>query len=66
MNTYLVTLVDRDTNEVQKIWVNSPCSCGMQEFVDNPPERLKADLILDHPIVVKVEESKIALDSLAV
>jgi hypothetical protein len=66
VKTYLVTLVDRVTDEVQKIWVNSPCPCDMQEFVDNPPPRLKADLLLDHPVVVKVEESKIAFDALVV
>jgi hypothetical protein len=66
VNTYLVHLVDRESGKSQKIWVNSPCPCGMQEFVDNPPARLKEDLTLPYPIVVKVEESRIALDALAV
>lgn len=51
VNTYLVTLRDRETGEQQMIEVLSPCPHGMQEFVDGLD-----DLKLAHPEVVKVEE----------
>lgn len=61
MNTYLVTLLDQETSQIQKIWVKSPCPCGMQEFIDELKDDPNSDLTMAHPIVVNVTESKIAL-----
>jgi hypothetical protein len=51
MKSYLVTLVDQETGDLQRIVVQSDCSHNMQEFVDG-----LVDLKLAHPIVVDIDE----------
>lgn len=51
MKNYLVTLVDQETGELQRIVVQSECPHGMQEYVDS-----LSDLKLAHPVVVDIDE----------
>lgn len=51
MKNYLVTLIDRDTGEMQRIVVQSECSCDMQEYVDT-----LTDLNISNPRVVDINE----------
>ncbi|QDF18590.1 hypothetical protein SEA_PUPPER_104 [Gordonia phage Pupper] len=50
-HTYLVTLIDRETGQDQRILVRSENADGMQEFVNSLP-----DLELDHPVVMGVRQ----------
>ncbi len=55
---YLVTLIDAKTGKMQQVWVDSPCSDGMQEFIEsglNPP------LDLEDPRVINVEEKLVRI-----
>ncbi|QIG58319.1 hypothetical protein SEA_SKOG_167 [Gordonia phage Skog] len=49
--TYLVTLIDRETGQDQRILVRSENADGMQEFVDT-----LTDLEIDAPVVMGVRE----------
>ena len=52
MKNYLVTLIDRKTGDLQRIVVQSECSCAMQEFVDG-----LTDLNINNPVVVDINET---------
>lgn len=52
MKSYLVTLIDRETGDLQRIVVQSECPCGMQEFVDG-----LSDLNIKQPVVVDINET---------
>lgn len=54
MKNFLVTLIDRDTGDLQRIVVQSECSCDMQEFVDG-----LTDLQISHPVVIDINESAV-------
>lgn len=56
MNNYLVTLVDKTTGQMQKIWVESECPDGMQEFVDSAT--LDPPLLLAEPVVVEITQHR--------
>jgi hypothetical protein len=51
MKNYVVTLIDPDTGRMQKIRVQSECTCDMQEFVNT-----LTDLELANPVVVDIDE----------
>lgn len=53
MQNYVVTLVDRETGERERIRVQADCTCGMQEFVET-----LTDLKIAHPVVVDIDERK--------
>jgi hypothetical protein len=57
MNTYLVTLADRNTGQDQRILVQSANSDGMQEFVDS--EKVLTTLNITDPIVVAIHQLRI-------
>ena len=57
MNTYLVTLADRNTGQDQRILVQSANSDGMQEFVDS--EKVLTTLNIADPIVVAIHQLRI-------
>jgi hypothetical protein len=52
MKNYLVTLISRDSGDLQRIVVQSECPCGMQEFVDG-----LSDLHVTSPVVVDINET---------
>ena len=49
MQNYIVTLIDRETGERQRIRVQAECPHGMQEFVDT-----LTGLKISHPVVVDI------------
>ena len=55
---YLVTLIDLKTGRMQQIWVDSPCSDGMQEFIESG---LEPPLELETPRVVSIEEKLVRI-----
>jgi hypothetical protein len=57
MNTYLVTLADRNTGKDQRILVQSTTEDGMQEFVVS--EAVLPTLALADPVVVAVHQLRI-------
>ena len=54
MQSYLVTMIDRVTNQECRVIVQSPCACDMQAFV----EELAADGRLDitNPVIVDIDD----------
>lgn len=52
MNTYLVTLADRNTGKHQRILVQSETENGMQEFVDS--DEVSLVLEIGSPVVIAV------------
>lgn len=54
MKNFLVTLIDRDTGDLQRIVVQSECSCDMQEFVDG-----LTDLQISNPVVIDINENAV-------
>jgi hypothetical protein len=57
MNTYLVTLADRNTGQDQRILVQSKNSDGMQEFVDS--EKVLTTLNITNPVVIAIHQLRI-------
>jgi hypothetical protein len=57
MNTYLVTLADRNTGQDQRILVQSKNSDGMQEFVDS--EKVLTTLNIINPVVIAIHQLRI-------
>ena len=57
MNTYLVTLADRNTGQDQRILVQSENSDGMQEFVDS--EKVLTTLNITNPVVIAIHQLRI-------
>lgn len=57
MNTYLVTLADRNTGQDQRILVQSSNSEGMQEFIDS--DEIKPTLKLASPVVIAVHQLRV-------
>ena len=57
MNTYLVTLADRETGEDQRILVRSRNDNDMQEFVDS--DEVRKTLLLENPVVIAVHQLRI-------
>lgn len=51
MATYVVTLVDKVTGKTQRIAVNSVCTHGMQEYVDELVAAGDPGIRLEHPVV---------------
>ena len=59
MNTYMVSIADRDTDLEQRILVRAHNAEGMQEYVDRRPLGTKGETIfLEHPVVIGVREIK--------
>ena len=56
MNNYLVTLVDKTTGQMQKIWVESECPDGMQEFINDAT--LDPPLLVKDPVVVDITQHR--------
>lgn len=59
MNTFLVTLCDRDTGQDQRILVRTDDPTNMQEWIDASLDTLQPPLILSSPVVLSVRELKI-------
>lgn len=57
MNTYLVTLADRNTGEDQRILVQSENDENMQEFVDS--DTVRPTLKLAEPVVIAIHQLRI-------
>lgn len=57
MNTYLVTLADRNTGKDQRILVQSLSSDNMQEFVDS--DQVRPTLSLADPVVVAIHQLRV-------
>lgn len=57
MNTYLVTLADRNTGEDQRILVQSADSDGMQEFVTS--DAVLPTLRLADPVVIAIHQLRV-------
>lgn len=57
MNTYLVTLADRNTGEDQRILVQSKTSDDMQDFIDS--DAVRPTLRLGEPVVVAIHQLRI-------
>lgn len=57
MNTYLVTLADRNTGEDQRILVQSADDTNMQDFVSS--EAVLPTLRLTDPVVIAVHQLRI-------
>lgn len=57
MNTYLVTLADRNTGEDQRILVESTDDNNMQEFVTS--EAVLPTLRLAEPVVIAIHQLRI-------
>lgn len=49
MHSYLVTMVDRNTQKEQQIVVESPCEHGMDAFVEG-----LSDLEIEDPVIKSV------------
>lgn len=54
---YLVTLVDFNTWEEQQVWVDTPCTHNMQEWINHSVESGYFDppLTVQNPTVVSVQ-----------
>ncbi len=59
MRNYLVTIVDRKTGAHQKVIVQSPCACGMQERIDECVAEGHPDLTLDNPVVLDINSDTV-------
>jgi hypothetical protein len=57
MNTFLVTLADRNTGQDQRILVQSANSENMQEFVDSA--EVRPTLRLDEPVVIAIHQLRV-------
>jgi hypothetical protein len=57
MNTYLVTLADRETGEDQRILVQSRNDNDMQEFVDS--DEVRPTLQVKNPVVISIHQLRI-------
>ena len=57
MNTYLVTLADRETGKDQRILVRSWNDDNMQKFVDS--DEVRSTLLLENPVVIAVHQLRI-------
>lgn len=57
MNTYLVTLADRNTGADQRILVQSADSDNMQEFVTS--DAVLPTLALSDPVVIAIHQLRI-------
>jgi hypothetical protein len=57
MNTYLVTLADRNTGEDQRILVQSKNDEDMQAFVES--DEVRPTLRLTDPVVIAIHQLKI-------
>lgn len=57
MNTYLVTLADRNTGEDQRILVQSATEDNMQEFVES--DAVLPTLRLAAPVVIAVHRLRV-------
>lgn len=57
MNTYLVTLADRNTGEDQRILVQSKTDENMQEFVES--DKVRPTLQLQDPVVIAIHQLRI-------
>ena len=57
MNTYLVTLADRNTGKQQRILVQSRTEDGMQEFIESPG--VIGTLSLESPTVIAVHRLRV-------
>jgi hypothetical protein len=57
MNTYLVTLADRETGKDQRILVQSRNDDNMQEFVDS--DEVLPTLLLKNPVVVAIHQLRV-------
>lgn len=57
LNTYLVTLADRNTGEDQRILVQSSNSDNMQEFVES--DSVLPSLKISHPVVIAVHQLRV-------
>ena len=57
MNTYLVTLADRNTGKQQRILVQSTTDEGMEEFVNS--DGVLPTLELDEPAVVAIHRLRV-------
>lgn len=55
MKNFRVTLIDRETGRMQRIRVQSECSCRMQEYVDT-----LTDLEISNPMVAEINEKAVA------
>jgi hypothetical protein len=57
MNTYLVTLADRNTGEQQRILVQSRTDDGMQDFIDSP--EVKPTLDVDDALIIAIHQLRV-------
>jgi len=57
MNTYLVTLADRNTGKHQRILVQSETDEGMQEFVES--DEVRPTLGVGDPAVIAVHKLQV-------
>lgn len=57
MNTYLVSLADRNTGKDQRILVQSEDDNGMQEFVES--DAVRPTLALTDPVVVAINQLRV-------
>jgi hypothetical protein len=57
MNTYLVTLADRNTGKHQRILVQSTTDEGMQDFVDS--DEVKPTLTIDDALIIAVHRLRV-------
>lgn len=57
MNTYLVTLADRNTGEDQRILVQSENDENMQEFIES--SEVRPTLRLADPVVIAIHRLRI-------
>jgi len=57
MNTYLVTLADRNTGEDQRILVQSKTDDNMQDFVES--DEVRPTLRLAEPVVIAIHRLSI-------
>lgn len=58
MNTYLVTLADRNTGRDQRILVQSDNDEGMQDFVESEP--VLSTLLLKNPVVIAIHQLRVS------
>lgn len=56
MHSYLVTMVDRMTGRHQRVIVQSDCSHGMQEYIDQLVVAGSCDIKLSNPVVIDIDE----------
>lgn len=57
MNTYLVTLADRETGKDQRILVQSQSSDDMQEFINS--DQVRPTLNLASPVVIAIHQLRV-------